>query len=111
MKKLFFLLLISLLISSCEKDDDLLAPPITRENTFSCKINGKIFIAQDHGGFTARDYGISLKITESKWLLMLADGKNDLYMNLNSTESDRQKKIKKSDGDTDFTNEVKNVME
>jgi len=52
MKNLVLIFCFSLLcFYSCNKEDDTPVPPITAENTFSCKIDGELFVPKDYGGF------------------------------------------------------------
>src|SRR5680860_912958 len=81
--KFVLLILISIITYSCEKNDDLVAPPITQENTFSCKIDGELFVAQPHGGFLQSE-GILLIASVNTWLLVFGNGKSDLYININN---------------------------
>ena len=79
--KLYTLVLSLLLVASSCNDDDPSAPPITAENTFSCKINGELFVPEDHGGFPVTQRGISAIVIEGNtWRFIFGDGPIDIYI-------------------------------
>jgi hypothetical protein len=70
--KTIYLLLIALLVTTCNSDDPVdpasLLPPITMtgENTFGCLIDGKFFRPRDGSGtFSNRDIGLNIRATET----------------------------------------------
>ena len=105
---LFYLLL---LVSSCS-NDDVTAPPITAENTFSCKIDGNLFVPEDHGGFPATQLGIrALVVEENTWRFILSNSSTDLYIYLVNVTSTGSYQLFQSDGDADFFQETRNLVE
>lgn len=110
MKTTCLILLLSIsFFSACNKDDD--APSIDEENTFSCKINGELFVPREHGGFNRKD-GITVTLfPDNSWLFILGDGDNKIYMYLYNIENTGSFIISESDGNGDFLNETANVIE
>ena len=110
MKNTCLILLLSIFVfSACNKDDE--APSIDEENTFSCKINGELFIPKEHGGFYEKD-GITVTLfPDNSWLIILGDGKNKIYIYLYNVERTGSFNITESDGNGDFLNETANVIE
>jgi len=107
--KTLLILLIALVTCSCEKSDDLVAPPITQENSFSCKIDGELFVAQPNGGFLQFP---GILVIGSNWIILLRNQNNDeLYLNLKNNELDNFLPILKADGDQYFGNDEQNSVE
>jgi len=103
-------LLLIFILSSCNKSDDIIPPDITQENTFSCTIEGEVFVPETHGfyGF----YGISTIRSEDKWSIMLSNGKTTLLINLTDLDNnDNSKTIQESDGDFYSYNDTTNTIE
>lgn len=101
--------MIALVICSCEKNDDLVAPSITEENSFSCKIGDELFVAQPNGGFLQFP-GIS--VIGPNWVIKLRNASNDdIYINLTKNEPDNTIQIHKADGDQDFLYDDQNSVE
>ncbi|QED37000.1 hypothetical protein FK178_04425 [Antarcticibacterium arcticum] len=96
---------------SCNKEDDAFAPPITAENTFSCKIDGELFVPKDHGGFIPL-YGYLIEILEdNSWIITLSNGKNTLYLFIKKINNTGNYEVFASDGDQDFLYNEKTGME
>lgn len=113
MKNLSFLLIFSLLgILGCNKSDDTPpAPPITAENTFSCKINGELFVPENHGGFIDQ-YGYQIRIFDkNSWTIILSNDKVTLYLFLKNIDHEGIYEISRSDGDNDFLYDENNAVE
>ena len=114
MKTLLPILSLFLLVQiSCNKDDDdTPAPPITQENTFSCKINGKTFVPAGHGGFPINYSGIEVPVfTENKWQINIGDGNNKILLYLYQINKTGTYSFSESDGDGFFINDTKNLIE
>ena len=114
MKKslIFYSLIISFLFPSCQKEDDNpIVPPITAENTFSCKINGDVFIPENHGGFIDQ-YGYQIRIFgKNSWTIILSNDKVTLYIFLKEISHTGTYEIHKSDGDQDFLYDENSAIE
>ncbi|XLS29003.1 hypothetical protein ACJD0Z_17620 [Flavobacteriaceae bacterium M23B6Z8] len=96
---------------SCS-DDDPKIPPITTENTFSCKIDGELFVPKDHGGFPIQQSGILVSIEDNNsWYFTFGDGSKDLFLYITNVTSKGDFSLELSDGDKDFFQENKNLME
>ena len=93
--KLILLILISIITCSCDKED-LVAPPITQENTFSCKIDGKLFVAQPHGGFLQME-GITVQSMQNSWLVILSNGHQVVYIKLKNVNIPGIRDIQRSE--------------
>lgn len=104
-----FLLLVLVLVSSCSKEEP--GPPITKENTFSCKVNGKLFVPKDHGSFSGTIWGILNRLKDStNWTFVLSNH-DVLYIYLVDVRETGKYNIGKSDGDSDFFNDTLNAVE
>lgn len=96
---------------SCN-NDDVTAPPITAENTFSCKINGKLFVPEDHGGFPVRQDGIILQFSDdNSWTFIFGNGPTDVYIHITDVTSTGFYRLGLSDGNAHFFQETENLME
>lgn len=97
--------------TSCNKDDD--TPPITAENTFSCKINGERFVPEDFGSFPNSFDGIMSFIPRDSndWYFQFGNGEKNIFIYLVDVEATGNYILKASDGDSDFFGETENVME
>lgn len=93
---------------SCSKDD---APSITQENSFSCKINGELFVPEDYGGFPNSVSGIIILNDGSDWLFRLSNGGKTVYIYLHHVTHLGEYVLSESDGDGDFFGEESNLME
>lgn len=114
MKKILYILVcLILVVSSCKKDDDVIAPPITAENTFSCKINGETFIPEDHGGFPIVQKGIIVEIfpESSNWIFQLRNSNKDIYIYIVNVLETGNYEIQVADGDGDFLFDTNNAVE
>lgn len=97
--------------SSCDKEVDTPAPPITAENTFSCKIDGELFVPQNHGGFIPL-YGYLINILEdNSWIITLSNGKKTFYLFLKNVDHTGNYEVFKSDGDLNFLYDENTVVE
>ena len=97
---------------SCNKKDDAPAPPITAENTFSCKIDGELFVPKKHGGFLNTGNGIKVNLLPNNtWKLNFGDGSYDLFIYLSNISNIGRVDIEESDGDLDFFEEDINLIE
>ena len=118
MKKKFYyqksiILLLNILIISfysCKKEDDIPAPPITAENTFSCKMDEELFVPKRNGGFI-RFPGIIVITNEDNWHLILNNGEKELHIYLANLNRIGNYNISDSDGNKDFFNETSNAVE
>ena len=109
MKKLlvlYSLITLSFFLSSCQKDDDNpIAPPITAENTFSCKINGELFVPENHGGFIDQ-YGYRMSIlNNNSWKIILSNDKVSLFLFIKDINSTGEYKLHSSNGDQHYVAE------
>lgn len=112
--KIFSLIFLFCLLSifSCNKSDDTPpAPPITAENTFSCKIDGELFIPENHGGFI-NQYGYQIRIFDNNsWTIILSNDKVTLYLFIKNIDHEGIYQIYRSDGDNDFLYDENNAVE
>lgn len=70
--KFLTVLLIAITLQSCFKDDgDPL--PTSGENSFSVKLNGRQFVAEDVRKFKNITYGITAYVNNKNWLLTLSN--------------------------------------
>lgn len=106
MKKITtFILLCFLLFSSCNNDDDT-APSISQENTFSCKINGELFVPEDYSSFPNSFTGISAHIIpENNWFFHLQNTQKNIYIYIVNVIETGEYMIYLSDGNGDFLGE------
>lgn len=93
--KALFLLLIAIVTCSCDKED-LDAPPITQDNTFSCKIDGELFVAQPHGGFLQME-GIIVQAMQNSWLVILSNRHQKVYIKLKNVNTSGMRYIQRSE--------------
>jgi len=101
-KTILFTLLFFFILTACKKDDDT-APPITQENTFSCKINGELFLPEDYSSFPNTFPGISnLIIPENNWFFHFRNRKRDIYIYIVNVLETGSYTIQLSDGNGDF---------
>ena len=107
------LLCLFFLGASCQKDDaPKTAPPITQENAFSCKINGVLFIPEDHyHGFNPAAGIRSYILLDNSWSFRLADKRRDLYIYLYNVTATGEYIVTASDGNHDFFGEIENQAE
>ncbi|HSP82201.1 MAG TPA: hypothetical protein VLN72_00555 [Gillisia sp.] len=105
---IFSFLLLS--FCSCNKEDVVPAPPITAENTFSCKIDGELFVPKQNGGFI-RFPGIIVITNDNNWHLILNNGEKELHIYLANLNRVGNYIISDSDGNKDFFNETRNAVE
>ena len=114
MKTLLPLLSLFLLVQiSCNKDDDTPAPPITQENTFSCKINGETFVPKDYIGFYNMP-GIQASVhtyTTNNWEFYLSNAQKDIYIYIVQVDKTGDYTLTVSDGDGDFLFDENTAME
>lgn len=97
-------------LGGCSKDDN--APPITQENSFSCKINGELFVPEDYGGFPNSLDGIIIILSDSSdWMFRLSNGGKTVYIYLHNVTHTGEYVLGESDGDGDFFGEESNLME
>ena len=97
--KLLTILFVVLIIKSCTPDDG--TPRPTRgENSFSAKINGKQFMAEDVEEFANTTYGISAYENNKTWQLTFRNSsKQDIYFYLYEVDEKKDYLIGQSDGD------------
>lgn len=96
-------------LGGCSKDD---APPITQENSFSCKINGELFVPKDYSSFPNSFSGIINYVSDSSdWTFVLSNGENTVYLYLHNVTQLGEYVLSESDGDGDFFGEELNLME
>ncbi|MEL4306560.1 hypothetical protein [Joostella sp. CR20] len=99
------------IVFSCSNDDDT-APPITAENTFSCKINGKLFIPKDHGGFPVILDGTSVNLAQNNsWRFIFGNRSTDVYIYLHEVEKTGSYSLSTSEGRGDFFQKNENLIE
>ncbi|MEL4306559.1 hypothetical protein [Joostella sp. CR20] len=99
------------IVFSCSNDDDT-APPITAENTFSCKINGKLFIPKDHGGFPVIQEGIySFADNDGSWFFEFGNRSADVYIYLVEVNKTGSYTLGLSEGRAHFYQKTENLME
>lgn len=84
--KFLTVLLIAITLQSCFKDDgDPL--PTSGENSFSVKLNGEQFVAEDVRKFTSIYYGIKASVHNKNWLLRFSNSSNrTIYVYLHEIE-------------------------
>ncbi len=113
MKNLSFLLIFSLLgILGCNKSDDTPpAPPITAENTFSCKINEELFVPENHGGFIDQDGYIISILEDNSWIITLSNKEKTLYLFVKKVDRIGEYNVFKSDGDQFFVQDSNTGVE
>ena len=109
---LYSLIILTFLLSSCQKDgDNTIAPPITAENTFSCKINGEVFKPENHGGFIDQ-YGYIISILEdNSWIITLSDEETTLYLFIKNVDRIGEYPVHQSDGDQFFVQDSNTALE
>ncbi|HSJ69035.1 MAG TPA: hypothetical protein VK921_15225 [Anditalea sp.] len=98
---------------SCDKKDDILAPPITAENTFSCKIDGELFVPKEHSGFIPGK-GEPIVVTNSidnNYKIVLGDGSKDIYIHLYNLDGIGNYDLSTSNGDNFFVGDEFSSME
>ena len=97
--KLLTILFVVLIIKSCTPDDG--TPRPTRgENSFSAKINGKQFMAEDVEKFANTTYGINAYENNKTWKLTFRNSsKQDIYFYLYEVDKTKDYLIGQSDGD------------
>jgi hypothetical protein len=95
---------------SCNKEDDTPVPQITAENTFSCKIDGELFVPKINGGFI-KFPGIIVITNDNNWHLILNNGEKELHIYLSKLNRTGNYNISESDGNKDFFNETSNAIE
>ena len=108
----FILCGLLLFCAACDKDDPPKpVPPITQENTFSCKINGEVFIPEPHGVLPTSP-GIRVILHNgNSWLFDLANKRRDIYIYIYNVTATGKFTIVASDGDNDFFGETENRAE
>lgn len=74
--KILPVLLIVITLQSCFKDDPL---PTTGENSFTVKLNGRQYIAEDLNHFASINYGITALVDDKSWWLRFG---NSSYENI-----------------------------
>lgn len=112
MRLLMYLSILFFLFSTSCNNDDNTVPPITQENTFSCKINGKLFVPKDHGGFPIKQDGIVVDFQENNtWDFLFGNGEIDIYIHLANITATGNRGLGESDGDGDFFQEADDLME
>src|SRR5690606_7956937 len=105
----FLIFLILVHAFSCSKEES--APPITKENTFSCKVNGKLFVPKDHRAFLTPIHGILVYLKDSiNWTFAFSDY-DVLYIHLVNVKETGKYSLSQSDGDRDFFNDTQNASE
>lgn len=98
---------------SCDKKDDAPAPPITAENTFSCKIDGELFVPKEHSGFIPGK-GEPIVVTNSidnNYKFILGDGSKDIYIHLYNLDGIGNYILSSSNGDNHFVGDEFSSME
>ncbi|XLS29004.1 hypothetical protein ACJD0Z_17625 [Flavobacteriaceae bacterium M23B6Z8] len=102
---------IILILMSCSNEDPK-APPITAENTFSCKINGELFVPEDRGGFPVILKGITTNLTNNNsWLFIFRNQSRDIFIYITDVIETGEYLLTKSEGNGDFFGKNKNLME
>lgn len=113
MKKILLLLLfLSLSFSGCTKEDDNpRVPPITEQNTFSCYVEGELFLPKNHGGFYNL-YGYLISILEdNSWIITLSNGKITLYLFIKEVNRTGFYEVSGSDGNQFFVQDSATAVE
>lgn len=108
---LFSFILLS--FCSCNKKDDAPAPPITAENTFSCNIDGELFVPKEHSGFIPGK-GEPIIVTNSidnNYKIILGDGSKDIYIHLYNLNLKGIYQLSSSNGDNFFVGDEFSSME
>lgn len=96
---------------SCNKNDDALAPPITAENTFSCNIDGELFVPENHGGFIPLKGYLVNVYDDNSWRITLSNGKLTLHLFLKKVNSEGNYEVFQSDGDQFFVQDLQTAVE
>ena len=68
--RFLFILLLASTLQSCFGEDEL---PTSGENSFTAKLNGKQFIAEDVDRFASISYGIQASVHDKNWLLTFSN--------------------------------------
>lgn len=70
MKNLIVILILGVCLFGCENDDDSISP-ITEDNSFSCYVNGELFLPKDRIGFPTQADGINVGVypETNDWVL------------------------------------------
>jgi len=114
MKNLVLIFCFSLLcFYSCNKEDDTPVPPITAENTFSCKIEGELFVPKEHSGFIPGK-GEPIMVTNSidnNYKIIIGDGSKDIYIHLYNLNRIGNYELSSSNGDNFFVGDEFSSME
>lgn len=111
MRLLIYLPIFLFLLSASCNNDDNTVPPITEENTFSCKIDGELFVPNDYGGFPITQHGINARISNNNWTIILSNGSIDIYLYLANLQEVGNYELSLSDGNADFLGETENAAE
>ncbi len=108
-----FCILVS--FTSCFNFDDdspKVAPPITQENSFSCKINGELFIPEPHGGLFASSPPIRAILQDNNtWGFNMGNGAIEIYMYVYDATETGEYIITASDGNINYVGETENLVE
>ncbi len=113
LKLLIPIFCILLCFSSCLKDDTpKVAPPITQENSFSCKINGELFIPEPHGGLFASSPPIRAILQDNNtWKFNMGNGLIEIYIYLYNATEIGEYTITESEGIVNYVGETENLVE
>lgn len=119
MKLILYYLIFCVSIISCKKDDDAAPteqqeqPPITAENTFSCKINGEVFIPKDFSNFpnTSDGYKIFFVDVQNSWFSLFRNPTDNLYIYIYNLDSIGDYTLGLADGDSFFPPDDDTVIE
>jgi hypothetical protein len=119
MKLILYYLIFCVSIISCKKDDDVSSmeqqeqPPITAENTFSCKINGELFIPKDFSSFpnSFDGYNVGFPLDSNNWFSRFSNEDMNMYIYIHNISGIGTYEIKQADGNNDFFDDVNTVVE
>ena len=110
----FILCGLLLFCAACDKDGPPKpVPPITQENTFSCKINGEVFVPEDHFHGLSPGFGMKASIlANNSWKFQLADKQRDIYIYIYNVTATGEYTITASGGyNPSFVGQTENLAE
>mgnify|MGYP003662775999 CR=1 FL=1 len=115
MKTMLIYLFTFLTLFACKNDDDqpVEAPPITAENTFSCKIDGELFIPEDYASFPNNfdAYNVFFIEANSSWFSLFLNEERSIHIYIHDLINVGTYTIGDADGNNNFTDETTTVIE